>query len=360
MTEALAAISDGSGAFKIDAIDVDEPQAGEVRVTMKAAGVCHTDHQLLTVYKEPRVIGHEGAGVVESVGPGVAGVRPGDRVLLNWATPCGQCFQCERGNEAICEARRAVPDERVRWRGRPIPRSFRLGTMSTLMVVPREAVHKIAVDIPFPSAAIVGCGVMTGYGSVVNVARVPAGASVVVIGTGGVGLNCVQGARIAGASQIIAIDLQARRLAMALRLGATHTVQAAPEDAGLNEAAAEVRALTGGRGADFAFEATAVPALAAAPLAMVRNGGVAVQVSGVEEEITVDMRLFEWNKTYINPLYGGCRPEEDFPHLLALYEKGELKLDELVTRTYPLDRLDQAFADMHAGANDKGVLRLEV
>lgn len=360
MIEALAAISNGTGGFTVDAIDVDEPQEGEVRVALKAAGVCHTDYQLLSVYKEPRVMGHEGAGVVESIGPGVSGVRAGDRVLLNWATPCGRCFQCRLGNEAICEARRAVPDERVRWRGRPLARSFRLGTMSTMMVVPREAVHKIAVDIPFPSAAIVGCGVMTGYGSVVNVARVPAGASVVVIGTGGVGLNCVQGARIAGASQIIAIDLQARRLAMASRLGATHTIQAAPEDVGLQAAATEVHALTDGRGADFAFEATAVPALAAAPLAMVRNGGVAVQVSGVEEEITVDMRLFEWNKTYINPLYGGCRPEVDFPRLLALYEKGDLKLDELVTQTYALDRLDQAFADMHAGVNDKGALLLEV
>jgi len=357
--EARAAISDGKGGFCIDSIEVDAPQTNEVRVRPMAAGVCHTDYQLLTVYKTPRVMGHEGAGIVESVGPGVSHVEPGDRVLLNWATPCGQCFQCQRGNQAICEARRAVPDERVRWRGEPVARSFRLGTMSTLTVVPSEGVQKIEVDIPFPSAAIVGCGVMTGYGSVVNIARVPPGASVVVIGTGGVGLNCVQGARIAGAGKIIAIDLSARRLEMARRLGATDIIQAERADKGLAAAAATVKEMTEGRGADFAFEATAVPALGVAPLAMVRNGGTAVQVSGVEEEITVDMRLFEWNKTYINPLYGGCRPDIDFPRLLALYEQGALKLDELVTTTYPLEGLAQAFEDMHAGRNDKGVLLLE-
>lgn len=358
--KARAAISDGKGGFCIDTIEVDEPQANEVRIRPLAAGVCHTDFQLLSVYKTPRVMGHEGAGIVESTGRTVTHVLPGDRILLNWATPCGQCFQCLRGNQAICEARRTVPDERVRWRGKPIPRSFRLGTMSTLMVVPKEAVHKIEIDIPFPSAAIIGCGVMTGYGSVANVAKVPPGASVVVIGTGGVGLNCVQGARIAGATRIIAVDVNAQRLEMARQFGATDTIQARQDDEGLAVAADRVRALTEGRGADFAFEATAVPALAAAPLAMVRNGGVAVQVSGVEEKITIDMNLFEWDKTYINPLYGGCRPEIDFPRLLALYKKGDLKLDELVTRTYLLDELAQAFADMHAGLNAKGVLLMEV
>jgi S-(hydroxymethyl)glutathione dehydrogenase/alcohol dehydrogenase len=357
--EARAAISDGNGDFAIDTIEVDEPRENEVRVAMKAAGVCHTDYQLLTVYKQPRVMGHEGAGVVESIGPGVTHVRPGDRALLNWATPCGECHQCKLGSPALCENRRTVPDERVRWRGKPIARSFRIGTMSTLMVVPKQAVSKIEIDIPFTAASIIGCGVMTGFGSVVNVAKVTPGASVVVIGTGGVGLNCIQGARIAGASQIIAVDINANRLEMARRFGATHTIQSRSDDTNLLVTASEVRELTRGRGADFAFEATAVPELAAAPLAMVRNGGVAVQVSGVEQEISIDMNLFEWNKSYINPLYGGCRPEIDFPILLDLYQQGTLLLEELVTRTYRLAELEEAFSDMYAGLSAKGVLVLD-
>jgi S-(hydroxymethyl)glutathione dehydrogenase/alcohol dehydrogenase len=210
--------------------------------------------------------------------------------------------------------------------------------------------------MPFESACIMGCGVMTGYGSVVNAAKVEPGSSVVVIGCGGVGLNVIQGARIAGALTIIAIDLSETRLQMARQFGATHTLQARREDEGLKEAADQVRGMTGGRGADYAFEATANPALGAAPLAMVRHGGTAVQVSGIEQELTIDMNLFEWDKTYLNPLYGKCCPERDFPRLFGLYQSGRLLLDELVSKRYRLDQLGEAFEDMHAGRIAKGVI----
>ena len=210
--------------------------------------------------------------------------------------------------------------------------------------------------MPFPSAAIVGCGVMTGYGSVVNAAKVQAGRSVVVLGTGGVGLNVIQGARIAGATKIIAIDINPVRLNMAKEYGATHTILAAKDDSNLLHAAQEVKKMTDGRGADYAFECTAIPALGAAPLAMVRNAGMAIQVSGIEQEISIDMNLFEWDKIYINPLYGKTRPQIDFPILQQLYAKGDLILDKMVTRTYTLDQLSDAFADMHAGKNAKGVI----
>jgi S-(hydroxymethyl)glutathione dehydrogenase/alcohol dehydrogenase len=212
------------------------------------------------------------------------------------------------------------------------------------------------VDIPFPSAAIVGCGVMTGYGSVVNAAKVKTGTSVVVLGTGGVGLNVIQGARIAGAAKIIGVDINPLRLEMAKKYGATHTVLAHRNDTGLLEAAKIIKSMTQGRGADYAFECTAIPELGAAPLAMVRNAGMAVQVSGIEQEILIDMNLFEWDKIYINPLYGKCRPQIDFPILQEFYAKGDLILDEMVTQTYPLSALEQAFADMHAGKNAKGVI----
>jgi S-(hydroxymethyl)glutathione dehydrogenase/alcohol dehydrogenase len=223
-------------------------------------------------------------------------------------------------------------------------------------LVRAAACVKIQVDIPFPSAAIVGCGVMTGYGSVVNAAKVKTGTSVVVLGTGGVGLNVIQGARIAGAAKIIGVDINPLRLEMAKKYGATHTVLAHRNDTGLLEAAKIIKSMTQGRGADYAFECTAIPELGAAPLAMVRNAGMAVQVSGIEQEILIDMNLFEWDKIYINPLYGKCRPQIDFPILQEFYAKGDLILDEMVTQTYPLSALEQAFADMHAGKNAKGVI----
>jgi Zn-dependent alcohol dehydrogenase len=355
MIKGPAAISDGKGNFIIDEVEVAGPRAGEVLVRMRAAGVCHTDFDSMSV-GGTQIMGHEGAGTVEAVGPGVETVVLGDRVILNWAIPCGHCFQCQRGNQVLCEDHPEVALKRTQHHGSPIARMFRLGTMAAYSVVRMEAITKINIDIPFASASIVGCGVMTGVGSVINAAKVEAGTSVAVLGTGGVGLNVIQGARISGAWPIIAVDVNPERLEMAKQYGATHTVLADRNDEGLLAAAEQVKVLTQGRGADYAFECTAIPSLGAAPLAMVRNAGTAVQVSGIEEELTIDMNLFEWDKVYINPLYGKCKPAIDFPRLLNMYQTGDLLLDELVTRTYPLDQLGQAFDDMHKGINAKGVI----
>ncbi len=362
----LAAITDGQGRFSIETIDVQAPQKDEVLVQIKAAGICHTDWDSQS-WGKTLIMGHEGAGIVIAVGPQVTSVEVGDSVMLNWAIPCYTCFQCQEGNQHLCEKNSAVTAgnsisgghatvESTTWNGAPLARSFSLGTMSEYTLVREAACVKITVAMPYPSAAIVGCGVMTGYGSVINAAKVKPGTSVVVLGTGGVGLNVIQGARITGAGKIIAIDLNPLRLEMAKTYGATHTILAERDDTGLLQAAQVVKTLTDGRGADYAFECTAVPALGAAPLAMVRNAGMAVQVSGIEQEITIDMNLFEWDKVYINPLYGKTRPQIDFPILQQLYAKGDLILDEMVTQTYPLQELAQAFADMHAGKNAKGVI----
>lgn len=354
MPTAAAVITNGQGKFSIGRIEIADPGPGEVLVEIKASGVCHTDFDSMR-WGRPLVMGHEGAGVVLAAGAGVSNVAAGDRVLLNWAIPCGACFQCQRGAENICENQPSVPKERIQRNGFPIETMFHLGTMATHALVRWQAAVKIDVEIPFPSAAILGCGVMTGYGSAVNAARVERGSSVVVLGAGGVGLSVIQGAVHAGAASILAIDLNPHRLEMARHLGATDVLLAKKDDAGLLEAAARVREMTG-RGADYAFECTAVPELAASPLAMVRNGGMAVGVSGIEQVVGVDMELFEWDKRYINPLYGQCRPFVDFPILLSRYQQGELKLDEMVTRTYPLAELGQAFEHMRQGLNAKGVL----
>jgi S-(hydroxymethyl)glutathione dehydrogenase/alcohol dehydrogenase len=356
---AKAAISDGRGNFVIDEFELGEPQENEVLVRIIASGVCHTDFDHMNCWNRTYIMGHEGAGVVEQVGLGVLNVKQGDRVLLNWAIPCGDCFQCRRGAENICEDRPTVPDERFDYKREIINADFNLGTMSTHAVVPRQAIVKIDVAIPFTSAAILGCGVMTGFGSVVNAAKVEKGSSVAVLGTGGVGLSVIQGAFHAGAGKIIAVDVNRERLDLARRFGATHAVLADREDKGLLNAAKQVKKMNDGRGADYAFECTAVPELGSAPLAMVRNGGTAIGVSGIEQPIRFDMELFEWDKLYMNPLYGQCRPWVDFPALLSLYERRRLKLDEMVTRTYPLDDLGRAFEDMHRGFNAKGVLLMQ-
>ncbi len=355
MIEIEAAVARGDGSFLIERVGLNEPERGEVLVAIKASGVCHTDWDSLG-WGRRIVMGHEGAGKVVRVGDGVSHITPGDRVMLNWAIPCGVCFQCVRGKENICEDRGSVPDARFHHADGPINASFSLGTMATHVVVPEAAVLPLREAVPYEVAAIMGCAVMTGFGSAVNAARVEPGSTAVVLGCGGVGLSTMLGALFCGATRVIAVDVNPARLALATQFGATETLLADRADTGLLAAAKEIRQRTGGRGADYAFECTAVPELGSAPLAMVRSAGTAVGVSGIEKVVPVDMELFEWDKIYINPLYGSCRPARDFPLLMELYRAGRLPLDAMVTHRYPLSALSQAFADMHAGINAKGVL----
>ena len=363
--KAQAALANGTGQFTLETVDVAQPIADEVLVRIKAAGICHTDHASLN-WKRPLVMGHEGAGVVQAVGPQVTHVRPGDSIVLNWAVPCGNCFQCRRGEPVLCEQSKPAHvmerssahahPEGTTWRGKPVDRSFNIGTLSTFTLVRATAVTPLPAKVPFTSACIVGCGVMTGFGSAVNVAKVAAGSSVAVLGCGGVGLNVIQGARLSGADRIIAIDLRQSSLEQARRFGATDTVLTEPADTEFEKLRQAIKNLTGGRGADYAFEATSVPALAFSVLRLVRDGGMALQISGINDPVTVPMPWFMWNKTYLTPLYGGCVPARDFPRLFEHYRGGELKLDELVTRTYRLEQLGDALTDMLSGRNAKGVI----
>ncbi|WP_392470169.1 zinc-binding dehydrogenase [Sphingobacterium cellulitidis] len=368
MITCKAAITNGKGDFFIDEIQVGEPQADEVLVKIKAAGICHTDYDSLN-WNKNLVLGHEGAGIVEKIGTDVKDIKPGDAVLLNWAIPCMTCFQCNLHNYHICEKSSPVTGQGHKtnlghahaagclWQNQQIERSFNIGTISEYSLVKAAAVTKITTDqLPFECAAIIGCGVMTGYGSVVNAGKVTPGSSVVVLGTGGVGLSVIQGAKISKAEKIIAIDINPKRLEMAKQFGATHCLLADPQDKGLLRIAEQVKALCAGRGADYAFECTARPELGAAPLAMVRNAGTAIQVSGIEQEINFDMNLFEWDKLYLNPLYGKCNPFEDFNKIIHHYQNKELLLDEMISARYALDDLPKAFEDMLTGKNAKGVI----
>ena len=364
----LAALGNGAGGFEIDRIEVAAPQPGELRVRLKAAGMCHTDHASLR-WPGPLVLGHEGAGEVESVGEGVTHLRPGQPVLLNWAIPCGACPQCRRGRGSLCERTHGVDTSlgssapaagHTLWRGQPVERSFKLGTFAEYTVVRAEAVTALPEPLPpqlaLSCACILGCGVMTGVGAALNIAQVQPGDTVAVVGCGGVGLSVVQGAQLAGAGRIIAVDRRPEALQRARELGATHVVQAPADDPQHDQLAAEVRGLTEGRGADHAFEATGVAALAFLPLKLCRHGGNAVQLSGAHGPVTVEMPQFWWDKRYLVPLYGGCQPKRDFPRLFQWAAAGALQLDRLVTHTYPLQQLQQALDDMLQGRSAKGVI----
>ena len=292
-----SAIGVGDGSFVIEDVILADPHPDEVIVKIKAAALCHTDYDSLS-WGKPIVMGHEGAGIIEKVGSDSRDFEVGDPVILNWATPCMTCFQCQEGNQHICENNSPVVAganghtpghahlEGTKWNNKIIERSFNLGTLSKYALVKQSALVKVDMaDINFSAAALVSCGVMTGYGSVVNVAQLDAGSSAVVLGCGGVGLNVIQGCKISGAAHIIAIDINEHKLSLARQFGATDVILASVDDIGLLQTAERVKEKLNGRGADYAFECTAIPALGAAPLAMVRNAGTAVQVSGIEEEI---------------------------------------------------------------------------
>lgn len=363
MTQARAAVTDGHGHVDLADVEVDEPGPGEVRVALAAAGLCHTD--LASLSGAQRIIlGHEGAGYVEQLGAGVEGLLPGDAVVLNWAMPCGRCLACTRGEPFLCypsaaaDAKPPPFTQRTRWRGAVLERSFALGTFSTLTVVPRSAVTRVPPGVPMAHACIAGCGVMTGVGSVLNVARVQAGDSVAVLGCGGVGLSAVQGARIAGAARIVAIDRQQARLDQALLIGATDTVLVDEGEGAFDAVVAAVQVLNAGEGVDHAFECTGVAALAFKPLLLVRHGGQVLQLTGGQGEQVVPAQWFHWNKRYSVPLYGGCIPARDFPLLFEHMLVGRLQLASLAGPRYRLEQAGQALQDLSAGRIVKGVVEL--
>jgi S-(hydroxymethyl)glutathione dehydrogenase/alcohol dehydrogenase len=349
----------------VEHVELDPPQAHEVQVRLAATGVCHSDYSVLTgvlPMKLPCVLGHEGAGVVEDVGAGVTHVAPGDRVVLSWVTPCGGCFYCREGQPELCQVGARVnlhhrmPDgtSRVHKDGVDLQSFSALGAMAERAVVPAAAAVKLPADAPLEKAALVGCSVMTGVGAVFHTAGVRPGSRVAVFGAGGVGLNAVQGAAIVGAEQIVAVDVHPRKLELARAFGATHAVDASRDDP-----VAAIRELTGGRGADYTFEAVGGKKTIEQAYAAVRSGGTCVVIGIGPREESIELNVFMLpvlEKRLLGCWYGGAHVHRDLPRLLALYRAGRLKLDELVSRTYRLDEVNEAFADMVAGVNARGLI----
>ena len=346
----------------VETVDLEKPRPGEVAVRIGATGVCHSDLHYIKgdlPFPLPVVLGHEAAGVVDAVGPEVDSVRPGDHVVMLFAPACARCRYCDAGRPHLCELRSRVrgkmPDgsTRLQWKGRELHHFTCVSSWAEMAVVPEAGVLRISEEVPLTVAALLGCAVTTGVGAVVNTARVTPGSSVAVFGAGGVGINVVQGARIAGAATIIAVDLLEHRLEAARRFGATHTINANEEDP-----VRAIQSLTRG-GADYAFEVIGRAAVVRQAVECLARGGVAVAVGipPAREEYTVGGPAFVLNeKTLRACFYGSAHLRADIPRLLELYYGERLLLDELVTATYPLDRVNDAVAALERGDGLRGLL----
>ncbi len=348
----------------VEEVDLAEPQDGEVLVKIAAAGVCHSDLHYMKgewAIPKPAVLGHEGSGIVERVGPGVSRVQPGDHCVLIFRPNCGHCYYCTIGRPALCAGRSSAAGTmydgttRLSVDGQPISHLARVACFAEYAVIPEEQLLPIPKEIPLDRAALVGCAVMTGVGAAMNTVHVEPGSSVVVIGCGGVGLNVVQGARMLQAGQVIAVDLLDNKLDYALDFGATHAINAREEDA-----VARVREITG-NGADYAFDAIGSARTVQQAFEMVKIGGTAIEVGIAPQGQMAQIdawALAMMEKTLKGSFYGSARPKVDMLRLLELYQQKRLKLDELISRTYTLDEINEGFDLLQSGAVARGVISM--
>jgi S-(hydroxymethyl)glutathione dehydrogenase/alcohol dehydrogenase len=355
-----AVLRDCPGKLEIDDIAIDRPGPREVLVRTAAAGLCHSDlHFMEASYPcpVPAVLGHESAGVVEAVGDQVTDVRPGDHVITCLSVYCGNCEHCLTGHLSLCDNRAATqrpPDAppRLSKDGTPLWQFFELSSFAEQLLVHEHAVAPIDPAMPLDRAALIGCGVTTGLGAVFNTARVEPGTTVAVIGCGGIGLNCVQGARLAGAARIIAIDVVASKLDLARRFGATDVIDASGTDP-----VAAVQELTRG-GVHHSFEAIGLKTTAEQAFAMLRRGGTATVIGMVPLGQTVEVPAYEllYEKRLQGSNMGSNRFRVDMPRYVDLYLQGRLLLDELVSRRITIDEVNDGFDAMKAGEVARSVI----
>jgi S-(hydroxymethyl)glutathione dehydrogenase/alcohol dehydrogenase len=359
-TVRAAVLREVGGPLRVEDVELAAPGPGEVRVRIAAAGVCHSDLSLargtLRTPAVPVVLGHEGAGHVTAVGPEVTGLAAGDAVVINWSPSCRRCWFCTHGEPWLCES----ADERSRRPygtladGAPVHPGLSTGAFATATVVGQDACVPLPPDLPMEQAAVLGCAVLTGVGAVLNSARVRPGESVVVFGLGGVGLSALQGARLAGADPIVAVDPSEARWELARTLGATEVLPPG------RELGRSVRALTGGRGADHAIECVGRGETIRAAWSVTRRGGRATIVGMGGADDTVSFSALEvpfFARTVAGCMFGSSDPAVDVPMLLEHVRSGRLDLGALVTHTAPLDAVEEAFARMAAGQGARTVLR---
>lgn len=353
-------------SLSVEEAELEAPRTGEILVEVKAAGVCHSDlHPARGDWptRTPLVLGHEGAGVVRAVGAGVTRVRPGDHVVFCWAPACGICPLCLNGRPTLCDRlerttyRNRLPagGTRLRARGQDVAHFNSTACFADFAVVSEEGAVPVPTDVPFAALATLGCAVITGIGAVMNAARVEAGAKVLVVGAGGVGLNVVQGAVLVSCEKIIVVDTQAKPLDLARDFGATRCLDAATENV-----SEQVRELTDGRGADYVFDTVGTPNTLTFALGAVRKGGTVVITGLSRTDALASIPIFPFvmqEKRLIGSVYGSGQPLKDIPQLVALYQEGKLKLRELVTRTYSLDEVNEALSALASAEGARGVIQ---
>lgn len=343
----------------IEEVELEAPQRGEVEVQIAACAICHSDlHWLRGDWggETPVVAGHEAAGVVRAVGPGVMGLQPGDHVVVYLRRTCGQCYYCTRQQPFLCEGQFRLDRESPlrNQKGQRLIQGLRTAAFAERVLIDQSQAIKIPKDLPLDRACLLACGVVTGLGAVVNTAKVEPGSSVAVLGVGGVGLNSLQGGRMAGANPIIAIDMLDHKLEAARLFGATHLINAAREDA-----VAAVLALTEGRGVDYAFATVGSSKAIAQASHMTRRGGTTVIVgmpANQDAEVVVNTHHLTESRRLIGSLMGSTRPEVDIPHLATEYQQGNLKLDELISQRYPLERINEALQAFERGEALRNVI----
>jgi S-(hydroxymethyl)glutathione dehydrogenase / alcohol dehydrogenase len=363
-----AAIAFAAGKpLEIEMVDLAAPKAGEVLVELKATGVCHTDEFTRSGAdpegRFPAILGHEGAGIVVDVGPGVTTLKPGDHVIPLYTPECRQCKSCLSRKTNLCTAIRAtqgkglMPDGTSRFSldGTPVHHYMGCSTFANYTVLPEIALAKIRADAPFDKVCYIGCGVTTGIGAVIFTAKVEAGASVVVFGLGGIGLNVVQGAQLVGAGMIVGVDLNPAREALGRRFGLTHFVN--PKDV-KGDLVAHLVELTGG-GADYSFECVGNVDLMRQALECCHRGwGVStiIGVAGAGQEIRTRPFQLVTGRVWKGTAFGGARGRTDVPKIVDWYMDKRINIDDLITHTLPLERINEAFDLMHAGQSIRSVV----
>jgi S-(hydroxymethyl)glutathione dehydrogenase/alcohol dehydrogenase len=353
-----AAIMHEVGApLNIEQVESTPLQAGDVLVRIHAASICHTDLDVLEGelrYPLPMVLGHEAAGVVAEVGSGVTTPAVGDHVVLSWNPHCGHCFYCEQNQPILCEsyvrnrARGLHFDgsHRLLLNNHPLHVLMYLGAFAEYCIVPSQSAVCVPNEVALDRACLIGCGVMTGFGAATHIAPVRWSSAVVVIGCGAIGLSAIQGARLAGAGSILAVDLDDRKLEVARAVGATHLCNAEREDP-----VAAAKAISQGRGADHVFEAAGNERAFRTSVETLRPGGQVVWLGkvNVDQEVAFRWGALMGERRIVRSSYGGARPQQDFPHLARAYLQGELKLDELITQRIGLDKINEGFAALKRG-----------
>ena len=344
----------------VEEVDIDSPQEGEVIVRTAAVAICHSDiHEVRGEWggNPPIVSGHEASGVVEEVGESVTLVKTGDAVVVSALRSCGRCFCCTTGSPGRCDGEFPLLDKQVRLRnkrGVPLQRGQRVAGFAECVLVDQSQAVPVPADMPLDRAALLACAVITGVGTVVNTARVEFGSSVVVIGTGGIGLNAIQGAALVAAYPIIAVDILDNKLTAARTFGATHTINGKREDP-----IKVVQELTSGRGVDYVFVAVGSTTAIAQGFDMLCTQGTLVIVGVPRIGATVSLPVLpfpKYERRVIGSGMGSTRLSVDIPRLVALYQQGRLKLDELITARYPLERINEAIETVERGKALRNVI----